>query len=60
MNNPAHCWLAPTIFYGECRIEKRMTGGPATGRHIKEHCDGNESEDYEDSGKEGGREEETR
>jgi hypothetical protein len=60
MNNTAHCWWASTILYGECRIEKLMTAGPATGRHSKEHCHGDESQDDEDSRKEGWREEKAR
>jgi hypothetical protein len=34
-----------------------MTADPATGRHIKEYCHGDESQDDEDSGKEVRREE---
>jgi hypothetical protein len=60
MNNSAHCSWASTILYGECRIEKLITAGPATGRHIKEYCHGDESQDDEDSRKEGWREEEAR
>src|SRR5215207_4765603 len=59
-NDSAHCWWASTILYGECRIEKLMTAGPATGRHIKEYCHGDESQDDEDSGQKGWRKEETR
>jgi hypothetical protein len=56
-NDFAHCSWASTILYGECRIEELKTAGHS-GRHMKEYCHGDESQDDEDSGQEGWRKEE--
>jgi hypothetical protein len=54
MNDTAHCWWASTILYGECRIEKLMTAGPATGRHSKEHCMAMKAKTTKTAGKKAG------